>query len=188
MTQQSTREEQVAEFVRNLARLDDGQRAKLKRNAGKSIAESRQTLFFYQNLLPHGAARDEEAYFLVATLYPFDKWQRTLDRFTTGASAERQRQKPANLGNLGDSFRRMRSRENAEGLDRRFGRLLDARGERLSFQLRQSILRLTNAGTPIDWQHLTRDVLAWDHPDRYVQRSWARAYVTQPKDVEPQLA
>jgi CRISPR type I-E-associated protein CasB/Cse2 len=48
--------------------------------------------------------------------------------------------------------------------------------------LRQAVTRLTNEAVPIDWAQLTRDVLRWDHPQRYVQRHWAKDYVA----AEPQ--
>lgn len=186
----SDRRQQTAEFVRNLARLDDGERARLKRNAGKSLADSHGvTLLFYQKLLPRDAARwDEERYFLVATLYPFDKRRRRLDRRTgdAGSVATARAQTPRTLG---DAFRGIRNKENETGLNRRFARLLDANEDQLPFQLRQAIIRLT--GDPkepvIDWQRLTGDILAWGHPDRYVQKSWARDYVATPRqEQEPQ--
>jgi len=28
----------------------------------------------------------------------------------------------------------------------------------------------------INWEQLRKDLLAWEHPDRYVQKSWARGF------------
>lgn len=184
--QENVREQQVKEFIKNLSQLDDGERARLKRNAGAALSEARQIgLLFYQKILPYGAAAyQEESYFLVATLYPFDKKQRDKDRsfsaLSSDKSAAQERQeavKEARAMTLGASFRLACSEQNATGFDRRVARLLDADRQQLPFQLRQAILRLTADWTPIDWAQLTKDVLNWEHSSRYVQRNWARDYV-----------
>jgi len=192
----SAQDRQIGEFIRNLSGLDDGERARLKRNAGKSIAESHQAqLLFYRRVLPRGvAARQEEPYFLIATLYPLDKGQRNRDRRAvdrldepdeTTASAS-----PAG-GSFGASFRRARTEQNQTGLDRRFARLLDAAAEDLPFQLRQAVMRLANEDVFIDWPQLTRDILRWNQSERRVQRRWARDYVyaaAEPQNQQPQTA
>lgn len=184
------RERQVAAFVRNLSQLEDGDRARLKRNGGKPIAESRDAhLLFYRRVLPYGApAWQEDRYFLLATLYPLDKGQRERDRRRQRGEAD---DAPAEAGravSLGDSFRRARTDLNKEGLDRRFARLLDADGDELPFHLRQAVRRLTNDGTFVDWAQLTRDVLNWDSPRRAVQRHWARDYVAAIGHAAPTAA
>lgn len=188
-TTNRTTKTQAAEFARNLSRLDDGERARLKRNAGKTVAESRQVqLLFYQKVLPRDAAPwDEARYFLVATLYPLDKEQRRRDKEAAGReggaapAAERSRGQ-----SLGSSFRSIRTTDNERGLDTQFARLLDANEDQLPFLLGQSIKRLVSVGgrVHINWAQLTEDVLAWTHPDRYVQRRWARDYVTYQQTEE----
>jgi hypothetical protein len=34
---------------------------------------------------------------------------------------------------------------------------------------------------PVNWHQLFADVLAWNHPDGYVQKQWARAFWARPK-------
>jgi len=60
----------VKAFLERLAKLDTGDKARLKRDAGKPLAEAQSIGLFYR-LLPYGlSAAHEETYFLVATLYP----------------------------------------------------------------------------------------------------------------------
>lgn len=172
------RERQVAEFIGKLSQLDDGDRARLKRNAGKSLAESHGVrLLFYSRVAPRGLAEwQEERYFLLATLYPLDKAQHRRDRHAPDKDTA-EASPVGRIGSFGHSFRLARTEQNKPGLDKRFARLLDAKVEDLSFHLRQSVARLTNEGLPIDWAQLTDDVLRWDHPQRTIQRQWARDYV-----------
>ncbi|PWH15266.1 MAG: type I-E CRISPR-associated protein Cse2/CasB [Ardenticatenia bacterium] len=158
---------QILTFIERLERLDAGERARLKRNAGKTLAEARDTALalFYRLLPPQVPEHHEETYFLVATLYPLAE---------AGSS-----------GNLGDALRRARTmtRENP-GLDRRVRVLLDADATQLPFRLRQAIHYLASARIPVNWAQLLQDLLAWDHPRRWVQREWARAYFAGPSPEE----
>ncbi|MBP8950192.1 MAG: type I-E CRISPR-associated protein Cse2/CasB [Candidatus Promineofilum sp.] len=182
------RERQIAEFIGNLAKLEDGDRARLKRNAGKSLADSRDVrLLFYSRVAPHSmAAWQEERYFLLATLYPLDKAQRRRERRPADQNIE-DLPPTGSFGSFGKSFRLARTDLNKAGIDRRFARLLDADLEDLSFQLRQAVTRLTSEWLPIDWAQLARDLLNWDSTRRTVQRNWARDYVAaEPQKQEPQ--
>lgn len=184
--QQTTREEQINMFLQNLSKLDDGERARFKRNAGNTLAESHQvTLLFYQKVAPYGILPwQEDIYFLLTTLYPFDKRQREIDRSPKNTEeAEQEETETAVFPKkftLGTSFRQVRSDQNQTGSDRRFARLLDADREQLPFQLRQAIMRLTADWVAIDWAQLTKDILNWENSSRYVQRNWARDYVATP--------
>lgn len=172
----------IERFVKNLARLDDGERAQLKRNAGKTLAESGRVMLLFRQILPYDVPEgQEDRYFLIATLYPFDKLQRLKDREGQEQAEEEGAPVPL-IGNLGDSFRRARDEKNEAGLNRRLARLLDADIQQLPFQLRQAVQFLANNWVPINWSQLTDDVLNWTRPSRYVQKEWARAYVApQPK-------
>ena len=177
--QPSVRDKQIQEFIGNLSKLDDGERARLKRNAGNSLAQSHQVaLLFFQKIAPYGTQPwDEDRYFLAATLYPFDKMQREKDRKQGKEKKDHEGGEKSRPATLGSSFRQARSQQNETGFDRRFSRLLDADEGQFPFQLRQAIIRLTNDWVPINWEQLTKDILSWTHPDRYVQRQWARDYV-----------
>ncbi|MGQ9502992.1 MAG: type I-E CRISPR-associated protein Cse2/CasB [Anaerolineae bacterium] len=150
---------QTRKFVERLAGLDAGERARLKRSAGKSLAEARDAaLALFYRLLPPGVPKDqEEIYFLIATLYPL-------------AEAGTQ-------GNLGDALRRVGSLlQNRASLDRRVQILLDTDSTQLPFRLRQAVHYLASQRVPVNWAQLLEDLLCWNHPRRFVQREWARAY------------
>lgn len=147
----------ISEFIQKLGSVDAADRARLKRNAGKTLAEARGINLLIYRLLPPGLSpSQEEIYFLVATLYPL------------AASG--------NPGNLGASLRKAQKNTNRKGLDRRIEALLDAETTQLPFRLRQTIHYLQSNRVSVDWACLLADLLQWNHPDRFVQKSWARAY------------
>jgi CRISPR system Cascade subunit CasB len=155
-------------------REDRAALARLKRCAGRRLEECPEAFSLFYRLLPPAASQgswEESACFLVATLFPL--------------APER------GWGNLGESLRKLadhavqeRGDEDARAsLDRRMTALLDCSAEQLPFRLRQTI-RLLESKTltedgkriGIDWRTLLDDVIGWSHPDRYVQKRWARGY------------
>jgi hypothetical protein len=82
----TTQNPQIIEFCENLSKLDAGEKARLKRNAGRGLAQSRRVMgLFFNKLLPHGVPRyQEEKYFLVATLYPLAVVQVALAHLCAG--------------------------------------------------------------------------------------------------------
>ena len=149
----------VAGFISRLDKLDAGDRARLKRCAGQTLAEARQVGLFY-SLLPAGVSEyHEQTYFLVATLYPLAE-----------GNAD---------GDLGISLHRARTDKNAKGLDRRVQFLLDADETQLPFRLRQAIHFLQSNRERVNWLRLLDDLLRWNLPSRTVQRRWARSYFGQ---------
>ena len=180
--QENVRDRQIKQFIQNLSRLDAGELARLKRNVGNTLAESRQVrMIFYQKILPYGVSSPwiEDRYFLLATLYPLDKAQRQkVKQFGLENQESIEEVEQTMSTTLGASFRQALTEQNKAGLDKRFARLLDADIQQFPFQLRQAITRLTNAWVPIDWEQLTKDVLNWESSSRYVQRNWARDYIS----------
>lgn len=147
----------IIQFCERLAQLGAGERARLKRNAGRNMAESHNALGLVFRLMPPNVPPfQEETYFLVATLFPL-----------AASGGE---------GNLGDALYRVRDPKYDQGLDRRMEVLLDASREQLPFRLRQALRFLESRRGMVDWPQLLEDLLAWDHPKRYVQEQWARAY------------
>ena len=154
----------VKSFLDKLVKLDAGDKAKLKRDAGKMIAEAQSIGLFYR-LLPYGlSATQEETYFLVATLYAL----------ADGGGA----------GNLGASLHRARDPKNHKGLDRRVEILLDLDVKQLPFRLRQMVRFLKSNRVKVQWQQLLEDLLHWNYPSRAVQKRWARAYFALPRPVD----
>ena len=80
--------------------------------------------------------------------------------------------------NMGYSLARLRvvKPSGEDSVERRFVSLLNCHSDDLSQHLRQIVGLLKSNEIPIDWRQLFRDILYWDHPDRYVQNSWARAF------------
>jgi CRISPR system Cascade subunit CasB len=159
-------DERIATFCERLAALDAGGRARLKRCAGRPLAASPEALGLFYRLLPPGVpVWHEETYFLLATLYPL-------------ADA-------GDTGNLGAALLRARSPQNERGLDRRLEVLLDADEGQLPFRLRQAVRFLQSNRVPVSWAQLLHDLPRWNHPERYVQKAWARAYYAPAPQTTP---
>lgn len=67
-------------------------------------------------------------------------------------------------------------RDRTPSVEARFIALLDADEEQLADRLRQMLSLLRADGITVSWARLLKDLLAWNHPDRYVQRQWAQAF------------
>lgn len=149
--------DKIGSFIQKLSVLDAGDRARLKRNAGKPLAESRNVLTLFYHLLPTGLPhQQEELYFLVATLYPVAEG---------GGS-----------GDFGSALRNARVVSNSQGLDRRVEILLDSDLSQLPFRLRQAVHFLQSNRVRLNWPALLADLLYWSHPERFVQQRWAKSY------------
>ena len=158
----------IDEFVDRLNQLDAGERARLKRNAGNTLAQSRGVHALFFRLLPFGVPRYQEKwYFLMATLFPLAD--------------------SSNKGNLGTALRLARTNhpEREKGFDRRFEVLLDADDDQLPFRLRQIVGLLKSAEVPINWPQLLRDLTRWNDYRRFVQEQWARSYYAAPPVNQP---
>lgn len=150
-------------FLQNLFALDAGGKAKLKRDAGKSLSEAQSLGLFYRLLPPGVSGAQEEIYFLLATLYPLAESGRT--------------------GNLGSSlhYARARNPKNCKGLDHRVEILLDSDTTQLPFRLRQTVRFLKSNNVAVNWQQLLWDLTRWHYASRIVQKTWARAYFGLPQ-------
>lgn len=167
---ESRTDQRISTFIANLNRLDAGGKAKLKRSAGKPFDEANRNLGLFYGLLPHAgvAMSQEPKYWLVATLYPL-----------ADATAR---------GNLGDALHRARSVQYKKGLDRRVEALLDSDEAQLAYRLGQAVRFLRSHRVPINWQSLLEDLLLWEHPSRFVQKKWAKAYFRLPSEQLEQPA
>ncbi|HZU75702.1 MAG TPA: type I-E CRISPR-associated protein Cse2/CasB, partial [Dehalococcoidia bacterium] len=88
----------------------------------------------------------------------------------SNAGAERQSR------NLGASFARLSQKTGSASVERRFRALLDSRFVDLPEHLRHAISLMRAHDVPVSWTDLLRDIRNWSHPDRPVQREWARTY------------
>ncbi|HNP69641.1 MAG TPA: type I-E CRISPR-associated protein Cse2/CasB [Kouleothrix sp.] len=182
MTEQRPDAAAIAGFLARLGRLDPGGLAQLRRAAGQSLAEARGGYSVFFTLLPTAIERprEQERYFLVATLYALT---------TRGGEHARQRDGVS----LGSALGRVRQAQLAAtgqrpdariSLDRRFAALCDADAEQLPFRLRQIVRLLHAQGQVLDWERLLRDLAAWEHADHYVQRRWMREYYIGKPDAQ----
>jgi CRISPR system Cascade subunit CasB len=150
----------VDTFVRRLEDLDAGERAVLRRNAGRTLAEAHSALGLFYRLLPPNVPRSaEESYFLVASLFPLAE---------SGSSHD-----------FGRTMRVARSLTNTAGLDRRMEALLDSDREQLRFRLRRAVHVAHSCRVSVQWSQLLRDVLHWQDAGRHVQRRWASSYFAE---------
>jgi CRISPR system Cascade subunit CasB len=159
------RQRQIAAFVGALGRLDAAGRARLKRNAGRTLGEARDVHRVFFQALPYeliGRSFEEELYFLVATLFPMAE--------------------PRGAGtSLGATLGRVRRSRESASIDRRFQSLIDSDREQLPFRLRQVVRLAAASDQPIDWARLLEDLLRWEWDGKPVQTQWARDYyVTRP--------
>lgn len=158
-TSLNPREERIAEFVSALKRLDAGGRARLRRNAGRSLAQARDAQRVFFQLLPYGVREfDEDKYFLLATLFALS------------------RQETSGKGTFGAALRRLRDPKRSDSLDRRFQALLACDSDQLPFRLRQMVRLAVSQNVPIDWEQMLKDLLLWNAPEKWVQLKWARDY------------
>lgn len=79
-------------------------------------------------------------------------------------------------GNMGHTCAELRSHRKGAGVEGRFARVLGARDSDLWRHLLALVVLAREAGVPVDWARLAADLRHWDHPRRYVQMDWARAF------------
>lgn len=166
MSEKVVGSERAVAFVERLCGLTRGDLARLKRNAGETIASSRNVLdVFYRLTGGLGIPRwSEEIYFLVATLY-------ALHPSESGDSS------------FGETMQLVR-RRSSTSVDERFKRLLECEvvspdNDELAFKLRQAVGLAKAKQVAVSWPLLIDDLCGWGHENRWVQRKWARQYYGQ---------
>jgi CRISPR system Cascade subunit CasB len=141
-----------------------GALAALRRGLGRAPGTAGEMYPYVTPYLPANARRSEEdAYFLIAALFAWHQ--------VDWPSGE----EPPDTS-FGASYRRLADVTGSESIERRFVALLNAHPDDLPEHLRHAVGLLKSKGIPIDWTRLLRDVMRWNHPDRYVQRTWSRSY------------
>lgn len=162
-------------FIERLQDLNRGERSVLRRSAGSSLAEAGKAIGLFYRLLPASVhVNDEEIYFLVATLYP---WNSHEHRGDFGATM-RDLRACSNHSNPGSIDRRMAILLNSD-FDQVNGR---TGGGSLSYRLRQLVKFADSRQVGIHWVHLLEDLQRWRHPGKWVQKCWARSYYQEYRD------
>lgn len=78
--------------------------------------------------------------------------------------------------NFGEAFGSNLNQEDKEKREKRFVDLLDTSREELAYKLRQAVSLIAKDAVGLDWTELIRHLAHWDHPDRWVQKEWARGF------------
>lgn len=171
-------DDRAAEFVQTLAELERGDLARLRRNAGETIGSARGVAGLFYKMLPDGVAggRDEEIFFLVATLYGLNF-------------------KYHHSGDFGTTMARIKEESRSANIDRRMAILLDSEfglvdgwrpgGGELAYRLRQLVKLAAGKRVGVEWPLLLRHLTAWNHPDRRVRKRWAQSYYGGARTAEP---
>lgn len=151
-------------FISYLEQLRESQDARaafaaLRRGLGRDPGTEPAMFPYIVRWLPAAGSRwNEETHYVIAALFAYHP-------------------KEGGAGNLGAAFKKAAQGESdTTAIERRFTALLAAHPEDLGFYLRQAISFLKSKDVPVNWQQLFGDVLAWGHPNGYVQRAWAYAY------------
>ena len=111
---------------------------------------------------------DDRAYFLIGALFALHR------KHIAGVS-------------LGEAFARLYSAQGeSPSLQARFMALLDAHPEDIGEHLRTAVSLLASKDIPLAWDQLLRDILLFHHPDRVVQRRWARHFWASNGPSQPQ--
>lgn len=141
--------------------------AELRRGLGKP---PHSEVMMYKHIFVTEMGPDQEvAAFIVGSLYGLC-WeiQETHERLTFASS--------------------LRKTEKSQSFEKRFLDLYRSDINQLPFHLTQCARylkskRASAEGIAINWRVLIDDVANWDHPDRYVQRRWARDWWSFQQDV-----
>lgn len=168
---------QATDFINELRvirKSDRGRMSALKRNAGEMLF-GRGTSWFYSLLKTPEQRRHREIYYLIATLFDFNRLE-------------------GRKGNFGQAMLELCNNMNRDPKDfRRFHILLDAEfdhvrdpdeidspwadgGGELAFRLRQMVKLMASKDVGIDWAELLVDLCSWSHPNRRIQKKWARSF------------
>lgn len=158
-------DKQILAFLERLSALSTGERAVLKRSAGKMLreADGRAIAAFYK-CYPPGSERTQGKWFAAACIYCM--WDR---------SKETVEAKP-----LPDILSSLRKEEAlSESMQHRLTSLLDLKWDDDGYLLTKlvRIIKMVKAkGYAVDCEALLKDLFGWDADDQYVQRRWARHF------------
>ena len=169
-------EERMKGFIGYLCRLtqegreDRGALADLRSGLGRSPGEAPRMHKYVVPFLGEAAWASDRWFYLVGALFAWHP----------GHEAGR---------SLGECFGGLRRGDGiSDSAEARFVALLGSHPDDLPGRLREAIGLLRSADIALDWLRLLRDLIQWDHPDRYVQLRWARDFYRQPRAVETPAA
>ncbi len=95
----------------------------------------------------------------------------------------------ASAGSMGATMRRVGgARESMESIERRFTVLLNAHHDALPEHLRHAVSQAASKEVPVNYTLLLRHINHWGHPDRWVQRTWARDFWAREQEEQETAA
>jgi len=159
--------EREKEFIERIEQLDSGKLAMLRRGCGERDAIAGKCPWFYGVLQGIG---DETTSYLVASLMA----QYSTAKVKSGSHRAE--------GDFGSTWKKAITASGSESLQRRFLILLDSdynsyTGEGdLPYRLRQMVRYVAHMRLGINWPRLFDDIKQWNHPDKHVQKRWARSF------------
>lgn len=182
-TQLTSRHQRVPGFIEylcDLAKPESSNRAALaalRRGLGKSPGEAAEMFPYVVPWVPNDPKEWEEApYYLVASLFALHP----LPWPESDATSASSRTFGASMAKL------IATPDRLDAVERRFVALLNAHPEDIGDHLRRNVALLKAADIPVDWAQLLTDLLWWDHPQRRVQRRWARSFWTSVARISPE--
>ncbi len=155
-------ETRASQFVRRLAALaEEGKRDRA------ALATLKRSLAFQPGTYVPSFA-------LVEPWVSEEGWQRTAYYLVAGLLALDPR---VGSMSLPEGMALVYRKRDSRSIESRFLALLDADRDQLPDRLRRCVhLVLAEESPGLDWASLLSDLLAWFHPDRVVQRRWARTF------------
>lgn len=112
----------------------------------------------------------EGVYYLVAALYGLHPMQ-------------------VDSGNMGSHMKQAAIlRKDMEAAERRFTFLINASLDDLVPPLRQAVMMLKQLDIPVNWVALFAGLIHWNHPDKFVQRTWANSFWAYERPIEIKAA
>ncbi len=150
----------VAYLVGLREKEDRGSLAALRRGLGKPPGSVAETHRYVVPFTGHCQSRwQEDCHYIIASLF--------------GLHPEH----APELRNLGESFARVRAREpDNSSMEQRFTALLGSHRDDLPERLRSAVALLKSKDIGVNYDGLFKDLQYWDHPDKFVQRNWAKSF------------
>jgi CRISPR system Cascade subunit CasB len=107
------------------------------------------------------------------------EWRRKVYYLVAGLWAMHWRDRNSDTGqSLANACRMLYwANDQSPSIERRFITLIDADSEQLLYRLRQMVALLKEY--EIDFNNLSKDLLSWNHPDKFIQIRWAREFYNQ---------
>jgi len=160
--QSDSRQEKIKEYLKNLEKLGNGEKAALKRSIGQTLsnADGNALSAFYKAMPYDSYAKQENAFFLIGTFVCY--WKDIDDSKLSFVECLR------------------KIRDESDSLDRKVIALLDTdfseQEDYFVGKLSRLIRMIKQKGYKPDFNELLNDLLLWNLENRSIQRKWARAY------------